>query len=711
MLPNLSDGKAGRGNQLYELPNKRITKLGNEEALALVKSVRTMGEGGRDPTHIQLERLWFQAIAYYAGLQSSTYGEALQDDFAFEQSLVIPAYAANHIGRMVRHEVSRLSRARPTMEVTPNSPDQKDVFGAKVAHYVADWIYNDSDLQGIRDELAFWMACCGTAFDWHGWDPRAGGKRRSYIHPMTGEKRPREDLDEQELQFYESYGLYEDVAEGDFDNEVLSPFQVRLPVGPTKLDRMPWATVTRLMSLNEIWDRWPKKAAQLRSIEQMSTSIDGYYWRRLATLVSSIGHSFLTRGSSYMEGIEVHYHIVPVCERFPNGLYIVATNEDILENGPHPYMTMGVKMKWPFTDYHFMPVPGRYHSKGMVEDLIGPQEDYNLGRQQTIAQRDVMSKPQWMVPRQAQMSSEENTLGVVWEYNAHGGGKPELVNPPTVGQHQLVSRDHTLQDMQTLAAQSDVTQAQVPSGVRSGVAINALQEKDEMVGASTHGRMERSFQRSMRARLMLFAKFVKAPRKIEIYGSGRQADLAYLTGEQLNNNVGLRIQPGSMLPRSRALQQALFLDAMQAGFLDPMDPETRRFGLEILEMGNLQQALFEFDGHARRANIENERYHFGAGADGFPDIDDDDDHEVHVRRHLAFKLTDSYERLPLMRKMAFDAHIVKHRAAQARIMTAPLLLQQQLGGMQQGGSPPKQLGEASQPRQPNSKPDKEVAVA
>lgn len=702
---------------VQSLPNERTEKIENHVALGLLHAHTPTGMAVKDPTHIQLQRQWFQAIAYAAGYTNRFYGQPYNEDYMFEEAFQNAYYSANHIGRMVRGEVARLTRARPSMEVVPNSSEQRDVYGARAAQQVADWLYYDSDAEERRDDLALWLACCGTAFDFHGWEPRFGEKRTVFTSPYDGSRKNEDQLSTDELSFYQSLGedSREELRDGDFDNETLSAFQVRVPLGPsmTHLDKMPWVCFTRLMSLDEIWDRWPAKAKDINEEEAMMPPIAGYYWRHLCTLFSAIGNLNLSRGQSYLEGIEVCYYIRPPSERFPKGIYVVGIESQdlLLENGPHPYETQGVKMRFPLTDYHHTKVAGRYWSKGIVEDLQGPQEDYNIGRQQEIVQRHHHSKRQWLAARRANLTSRELTGATLMEYDSqYGGGPPMPVDPSPMSQQIAQGREAALNDMQTLAAQSEASQGQVPEGVRSGVALQSLQQRDEMVTVGTHGRMERSFQRSMRARLMLFSKFVKAERRIEIYGEGRQADLVYLRGEDIANNTRLRIMPGSMFPRSKAQQQALFLDAVQAGVFDHPDPELRRYALQVLEMGALQTVFTEIDGHSRRANQENDR--FERGRPPFPDVDEDDDHLAHMRRHMILKVSDTYEKMSQVRKLAFDRHLALHRQYYAQIAMAPMMMQgmqaAQQGGVpgqpQQQGSPPRELGKPSPPKAQQRQP-------
>ena len=91
----------------------------------------------------------------------------------------------------------------------------------------------------------------------------------------------------------------------------------------------------------------------------------------------------------------------------------------------------------------------------------------------------------------------------------------------------------------------------------------------------------------------------------------------------------------------------------------------------------------------------------------FPDVDEDDDHQVHYEEHVKFKKTDDYERLPFIRKLAFMAHIDKHKMFAATMMAAMHDFQQISAGGGGGGSEPKQPGKASEPARKNPTPGAE----
>lgn len=697
------DAVETREHMLGWYPERPIDKLTADQAWDLIRSRVSFGSRGHDPVQLQLERLWFRNIAYFVGLQENALDVPALPDFDLWSSYVIPQYSANHIGRIVSAEVSRLSAARPAGEVSPRSSDQRDLFGARVGSAIAEWNYDRLDLTGKRVSLANWMVNCGAGFMYGDWNKRMGKRQRLFFDPISQEALNAEQMTQEERTFYEALGSFQDVREGDIEGDVIGPFQVRVPLGPTKLEDMPWVCVTHLRSREWLWEHYPNRAAELDvDAQRSSVTLDTFWWRRLATLISQVASPVPSRSTPFWEGIEVHDLWLPAFGRFRRGARVRACEAGLLDFGPNPYFEAGYEDEWhPLTMFGYKEVPGRFWPKSLTEDLIQPQDDYNVGRQQLITQRDVLSKPQWLSPREAKLGPTRNDTGDLWEYDARGTPHPPIrVDPPGLSTAHVQTAGDALRDMQTISAQSEVSQAQVPEGVRSGVAIRALQEKDTMVVRPIIAAMESRWQRYTRHLLQLCSRFMQTPRMVDVYGESRQADVHWFKGIDMSGNTHYRVRPGSMMPRSRAFEQQMFLDAVAAGMLDPMDPEIRRYGMQVLEIGGLDKVFLELDLDRRRAAQEEQMFLMPDPdpSFAFPDVDEHDDHEAHLRSHLIFYKTDAYERLPEARKMAFRAHMAKHQLYIARLIeTQAMLAAPPPGGG--GGSPPKPPGEASQPRE------------
>ena len=222
--------------------------------------------------------------------------------------------------------------------------------------------------------------------------------------------------------------------------------------------------------------------------------------------------------------------------------------------------------------------------------------------------------------------------------------------------------------------------------------------------------IERGSQKIGVMALKLFWKYASVPRAIRIYGDSRMVDVQMFKGSDLAGNTAVRVHPDSMMPKSRAATEQTLMEMMSMGALNPaMSPQDRRIVFEALEIGDVDKIFLEENLDRRRARIENMEFLYPAPGPeaSFPDVDEDDDHQVHYEEHVKFKKTDDYERLPFIRKLAFMAHIDKHKMFAATMMAAMHDFQQISAGGGGGGSEPKQPGKASEPARKNPTPGAE----
>lgn len=700
----------------YPLGEMRSPKdrFSDQEAFNLIRHRVIDGDTGRDSIHLRLQREWFRNIMFYLGIQNARGLQGLHTDID-TSSLGVEensfGFTANHIVRIVATTVARLSQAKPDASVIPKSPDIEDQEGARVGQFFLDHWGDIFNQRRLRRELATWLATCGTGFSCTDWDDRAGVETESFRNPL----RPDDYLDGNTLEdgdrgFLRDLGASEKSRKGSMTKSILAPFQVIVPSHFTSLEEAPWAAIVQERSLGWVWDHYPEEAKYVVPNEG-SDSLNAQYYKRLQSLVNRSGYT-QSRNFDDNESVTVVTLWIPPSGMYPNGAKIVATHNVLLENSPHPFAEAGLdtrihtEFRYPITRFRYLPVPGRFWGTGLVEHLIDPQRDYNRAREQMQAIRDIMATPQWLMPETAQMRSVRNDYGDFWVYRSRFGGKPELQQPPSVSGYHVETEQQAVFDMQTISAQSDASQAQVPEGVRSGVALRALQEQDMMVMGPTIEEMEDGWQEDAKRTLGLTWKFLDEETSIVIYGDSRLADVHIFKGEDLNGNMQVRVRPGSMTPKSQAATQQMMIDMTMAGMLNPGDPDQHQKMMKTMEVGGMDDLYFTRDQDRRRASIEN--YMFWKpdpkGKAAFPDVDDDDDHETHLQEHLKFKKTDAFELLPPARKFAFEAHMMKHRRAQAAVIQAQMALMQMSTG---GGSPPKPPGEASQPAEKKPTPGTE----
>lgn len=678
----------------------KLSDISEDDASQILQSMRPHGGRRRDGYFMSLKRQWWINLLYYMGMQNLDVPEVLEN---IDPGLISSSqgYVANHVMRLVLSNVGRLTQARVDWSVIPNTPDQVDQDGARVGQAMLDWAYEQHKLQSRRMQAGVMLDVYGTCFAYTNWDPTKGSVRKFYYDPMTSQPVDRNQLMPQQLQWLEQLGAYEEKNDGDLEIEILSPFDVVVPPRIAEIERMPWVLIRRTMSIEALWDHWEEKAAEIPPNDPALARFDQYR-NRIPTLTRrpTMGLSNSIDDDGAVDVDEVWY---PPSKRMPEGLYIAAVRDKILEMGPHKFAAAGLDVRWPIVDFHNIRVPGRFHSMSTVEHVIGPQQEYNRSRQQVIQHRDVLSVAQWIAPVGTLAKGlVRNEMGDVMEYNPRVG-KPELVQPPPLGDAQLVSGQQAQADMQMISSFSDASLGQMPQGARSGNAVALLQERDGMGIAPTVSELESAFERWGRLILCLIWKFQTQPRAIELYGEARQADIRYFKGSDMNGNTRVRVKAGSMTPKSKAATQELLGQLLQFGVINPSDPRQQRLVLETLEVGGIDRLYTIIDGSRRRARIENEMFSKPEPGPNFafPDVQILDDHQTHYETHLEFIQTDEFELLPPMIKLMFQAHVQKHITAVAQMMAAQTAIAGAGGAGGPGGGSPeaKPLGKASPPRQ------------
>lgn len=727
----MTDQKMGEFANVSPIPaNHTAKRLSNVDAFGFINAKSASGSEGRDPMKLSLDKQNFLNVASFFGLQNADFTGFLEDvDPTF-----IPTnqtYTANRIFRLVMNQVSRLTSAPGEKDVIPKSPDIDDQFGAKVAGDILSHFHDLYQRDHIRMTLAFWMCVCGDAFEIAEWDYDGGKMLEQATNPFDpSTKIDLAKANPEEREFLQSMGTIKKTRAGEINIDYLSPFQVSVPRGARRLEDANWCMIERERSVDWIWDHFPKVGRKLDTPD-LDSSLEGHYWTRINSMINRIGFfTAPTQSSDTNDTILVRELIVPPSGRYPNGFHISATKTQLLFNRPHPMIEMGLDphdrelrfMRLPVSHYQYAPVPGRMWGQGMVEHLIAPQIDYNRARHQVGQQRDVLAQPQWLMSKESGLTQTRNNYGDFWEYEM-SGGKPELQQPPAMSQIHMASMDLAISDMQQISSQSDASQGSVPTGMRSGVAIRFLQEQDSRSLTPSVGSMEAASILTDQRVLVLVHQKMPGEHMVRVYGNSRQADIQIFKGSQINGNVFVRIKAGSMMPRSKVETMELMGNMVQMGVMDPMNPEHLEQILNAFEYGGADKMFQVRHADERRAEIENHMFwkpkmdqQTGTPAP-FPAIDDDDDHDVHLRKHIEFLKTDTFQVLPPIRQQAFRAHMLAHKQAiMQNIMTQQMLVGGAPGapgpaGPGGGGSPPAQKGEASQPAEKQPTPGSQEVKA
>lgn len=699
------------------------TKFTDDEALAYLNACASVISSNNAATW-PLQRLWFECQAQVLGIQSDAdisrvlgFAGGGVDRFDGGEDLIV----FNHLFPYVMFMIGRLAQNRGEVDVIPGSADFRDIQAAKVAKAYLSYLWESLDMDTVNSEFALSQVITGNAFLYPKWDPHKGPLVTTYRDPMRDNRRiiPNSTAEEQ---FLASVGSKDVSPAGDLDLEVVTPFQVRFPDGFKSIADCPWIVVETLRSLDWVWTRYPRKAKDVVPNDfelGQDASSGNVFLQRLSNLVSMTGQTIGGVAARYRTNDQVIVRELwhRPSPRLRAGAYIVATPTMLLENSGNPMVEAGMSDSIPLVHGKFCQVLGRMMAMGPIEHLLGPQAEYNQGRNWARDVRDTF-RPQWISPSGGEPDLIARSFGDVIEYKL--GGKPELVMPPSLGQAYFETVGRALDDIGRIGARNDTTSGIVPDGVRSGKGLQALTDADLATTTFAVRSKEIAFSKVQSLLLELARKNITEERIIEVYGEDEMLDVRTFKGSDLRNSVRVRVRRESMGPRSKMDARNNVMDLLASGGLNPQDPDDKRIIYRTLDLGVPQSAR----GRARqrrRAQIEqqifstfrinpssgivmvwDERHSMNLPAMGpngdivpFPDVDEDEDHPVHIEEHRDFKASDVYASLHPIIQMAFDAHLYKHKVEFRKMQQAMMAM---AGQPQAGGSAPNPRGEASQPR-------------
>lgn len=301
-------------------------------------------------------------------------------------------------------------------------------------------------------------------------------------------------------------------------------------------------------------------------------------------------------------------------------------------------------------------------------------------RGQIIEAKNRMAKPYWVAYRGSVDASKITTEpGQVIEVTP-GFDYPQQSQMAPLPNYVLQEIDRILMDWNDISGQHEVTHGQVPPGVTAATAISYLQERDEAKMSVTFDSLEESIEKIAQMSLSYVKEYWSTEHLVKISGPDGSFDVMAFKGSDLRNNLDIRVEAGSALPVSKAAKQALIMDLMKMGFVEP------RKGLEVMDMGGINKIYEQIQVDQRQAQRENLRMSKvteellmqfnqaqmealestqGQAFDGnlpplIVPVNSWDNHKLHIEYHNNFRKGQAFEQLPDFIKALFEAHVGQH---------------------------------------------------
>lgn len=319
------------------------------------------------------------------------------------------------------------------------------------------------------------------------------------------------------------------------------------------------------------------------------------------------------------EEIKGEYATVIECytrpvEKAPKGLKLVVCNGLLLYAFPSIY-TYEDGTNWhPYTMFRYEDHPLRHYGTCLMDHIVPLQKRYNSMLALEALTRQTMAIPQWLIPNGSMSGEPSGEPGECLYYDSVNGERPTRIDGKGLHPSAYKEKDNCEQKIQYIAGTNDVLQGQRPQGVSTATELNILLEQSMSVHSPKIQAWEKFISESQGKKLNLIRMKYKEPRRtlinrIKALNAGnRDVEINdYFTGKELGDNIDVRIEAGSSLPKLKSAQRAAYIEALDKGLLGDLSPMGNPIGnKKILSKLGVEKFPTENDEDLTRAEWEND---------------------------------------------------------------------------------------------------------
>lgn len=661
---------------------------------------------------LRFERDWHFNMAFFFGRQ---WVRVVKSGSSFNLAEERPKdnwrvrHTANRILRIVRTELTKLTKEEPQFFCVPKSSEETDRLAAMAGETIAEWLLETKYFNRKRSLATFWAILCGTAYLKNSYSPNA---------------------------------IERDGLPGKMEFHAISPFHLFVPnLLTTEMEDQPYVQQAETMTPETVWNMF---GVELEPGTNVAESFSD------TRFLASLGVTGEVQENQKSQQCYIKEVYVMPCKTFPNGamfihgegqiLYIseelpeqspidvdsfeeetpVGTENTDLEtdvgigksvdlsvpksihegmedyNHVYPYQ----HRRYPFAKIDHIPT-GMWYAESVIKSLIPSQKEYNRTRSIMLEHRNYTSKPQWSYTAGAfDPRKFTGKPGLLLPVNM-GFEPPKAIEQPELDNSVGAELDVVLRDMDDISSQFEVTKGRTPPGVEAASAIAYLSEENDSILHFTVTSIENAVQETGVQILSNVHEFWEEDRLVKMTSENQHLEIRAFKATDLNPLTDFRVVAGSMAPRSEAAKQAFIVDLMDRGL--PLEKALKY--LKMNETAKLYEDLMLDSNHAMRENVimsqGNRLLKPIAGTLGMPDpmtgqpsmepqyktdvfkdaqgadvidpktgqpqtyqvtINPYDNHEVHIEEHQNFQKTQEYEMLSLEIKEIIQEHVDEHKA-------------------------------------------------
>lgn len=533
----------------------------------------------------------------------------------------IPKPTNDLLGRYVETNIALLTENRPRPRVTPKSDRDEDQTAAELSELTLEYLWEALKMPGKMREISRLVLHTGMTLLEVAWDPtvprrlQTGKTKEERNVSLPEGSDPTALVTSREVPVLDKYGrqVMEDKIEyGDITANIVSPFQFHTPAAHY-WENLGWTLKEEFTPIDTIRDKYltpPKKESgltegngwNLKALDGLNPesvqSLSLWWWERISELVEGPGPSLYLGSPDYWDGhVIVRTFDRAPSPKWPKGRTIITVGDQVLYDSPKEIGARAYDPRWPdrwhpYVRYRWEGQVGSIHGRSLISKLLPKIKRINAIDTTLIMWRHTVPIATWIAPK-GSMPVEDSWTGrpgMIWEYDPRrtANQKPEPVYPPPYPQAALVERDTQIQEMESIAGTQEILNGERPVGVNSAAMVDILRKQALASRSATLQEWDESHQELGELLLQTTIRHIKNDvrylERIKILAREKHSTVAIeaFSGENLSDNVIVRVDTASMALVSKEAREAKMIEIMQ--YLP---------GLQVIEDIGLRQAILD----------------------------------------------------------------------------------------------------------------------
>lgn len=523
----------------------------------------------------------------------------------------------NHIAPIIDARLAKLVAIRPKMSVIPASSEENDIKVAKLSKDILESTYQKHNLSKVIAEGTKWSEICGTVFYKVIW--------KNYKGKTIAKN-----------------ALGGDIKEGDLEIVAVPPYEIFPEANCySSLDEcgsIMHAKAYSVESVKSIWgvDVKPEKV-DVFSLDKRET---------LGGLGYSASQSKFSSTIKQDHAIVIEKYEAPTV-KYPNGRLITVCQDKLLYMGELPFINgIDGKRTYPFIRQVSVDVPGCFWGSSIIERIIPVQRAYNAikNRKHEYLNRlsmGVLTVEDGSVDTD---SLEEDGLcpGKVLVYR-QGSNPPDILKSDSVPADFTKEEQRLLEEFNEISGVSDIFTdvSKITSNV-SGVTLQLMLEQAESKLTSTIDNIKYAVKEIAKHILRLYKQFATTPRLLKLSNKG-EVEVLYFNASDIGSE-DIVFETENELGESLAQRRANIFEMLDKGLLYNSEGKISDYNklklLEMLGFGVWEDGVDIERLHIKHAESENMQFATNYNKVEVMEIDD---HELHIKTHIAYMLSNEYE--------------------------------------------------------------------